>query len=640
MFFTIFINMNKSATLKLDKFIQEILAEGPGDDPPLTKWTPDWRSKNSASPLSRAFNTPGTVNPGTGTIKTFPGDPQAAKKAAFTMGPGETVGYIDPNLPITADQRAAKAIAKTIYDAKGIFSDDMYLVVKAIKQIKDAKQFELVQNELDKLTNGRGIGTYIVSFLGTLIGGVADLNLAETLIDGEIIVKHLKSIKANPQTIKIINDRLAIAKIQKSVTPHLKVAATGLGTSGLPLHLFNTINDVNAWAYDHNTWDTMINGANGKDDGLRGVSYSVGGIVVTTILAAIPETKAVPVVVFGLLAIDDVYQIVKGNGSIETWGNLLVDLLGAILTGGASSGFKSAFRPIAALMNAVSKGAKGRVLIPLVENVQKMTTWVRSTKFGQLLLKLGEDFVTFAVSLIKNLCTQFVNALKLVAKKFPKLMGWCQEMIDEIAYHIQEFVIMFKEIWANLKILWKVISLPGKSADWIVQNVILRKANIVVRGALGVGAKVYVNVAGLKYILAPDVEKQLNQELADAEEKAIANIVSAHAGNIIGFPKTGNKIYVYFKDDSEPGGYLYAGSRETFYVPVTMGDSTTLQPVGVRIHQETKNGHWVQISMTKNIEEYNLGKFGETEKWWTDARQLIQLNKVPIDKYITITPIK
>jgi len=598
MFFAIFINMNKSAALKLDKIIQEIMNE---------QYDPN-RPFSSSFPKS-------------------PKDPQAAKKAAFTMGPGVQPGYLDP------EQKAANDIAKTIYDAKGTFSDDMYLAVKAIKQIKDVKQFELVQTALQKLTNGRGIGTYIVSFLGTKFMG-ADLNLVETLRDGETIVKHLKSIKADPATIKFINDRIVQASIQKAITPVL-------ATAGVPgAQALQAVNSVSMWSYEHNTWDTMINGANGKDDGLRGVAYSVGGIVVTTILAAIPETKAAPVVIFGLLAVDDVYQIVKGNGSIETWTNLLIDLLGAILTGGVSSGFKSAFRPIAALMNAVSKGAKSRVLIPLVENVQKMTAWVRSTKFGQLLLKLGEDFVTFAVSLIKNLCTQFVNALKLVAKKHPRLMGWCQEMINEIAWHIQEFAANVKEAWAALKILWKVISLPGKSADWIVQNVILRKANVVVRGAFGVGAKVYVNVAGLQYILAPDVEKQLNQELADAEEKAIANIVSAHAGNIIGFPKTGNKIYVYLKDDAEPGGYLYAGSRETFYVPVTMGDSTTLQPVGVRIHQDTKNGHWVQISMTKNIEEYNRGKFGETEKWWTDARQLIQLNRVPIDKYITITPIK
>ena len=631
MFFAIFINMNKSATLKLDKFIQEILAESTDPNSPFyVKPKPSledlgiYPNTMPVSPSDRLtkanYTTLGTIaksNAIAAELELWKTDPWAAKENAVAA----------------ADQRAAKAIAKTIYDAKGTFSDDMYLAVKAIKQIKDAKQFELVQTELQKLTNGRGIGTYIASFLGTMIGGVVDLNLAETLRYGETIVKHLKSIKADAATIKIIDDRIAKASMQKALTP----ALVTLNVPGA--NVIQTVNAVNDWTYDHNTWDTLINGANGANDGLRGAAYTIPGVIISTILAGIPQTKAVPVVIFGLLAIDDVYQIVKGNYGIETWVNLIVDLFG-VFAGGASSSIKGAIRPIAALMNAVSKGVKGKALLPLVEAVQKMTIWFRNTKFGQLLIKLGEDIVTFIVSLIKNLCTQFITALKLFAKKYPKLMGWCTDLIDEIAYHIQIFVSDIKEIWANLKILWKVISLPGKEADWIVQNVILRKANIVVRGAFGAGAKVAVNFGGLTYMFAPDVEKQLNQEIADNEEKMIANVVSAHAGNIIGFPKTGNKIYVYLKDDSQPGGYLYAGSRETFNVPVTLGDTTTLQPVGVRIHQETKNGHWVQISMTKNIEEYNLGKFGETELWWTDSRQLEQLNRVPLDKYITITPIK
>jgi hypothetical protein len=71
-----------------------------------------------------------------------------------------------------------------------------------------------------------------------------------------------------------------------------------------------------------------------------------------------------------------------------------------------------------------------------------------------------------------------------------------------------------------------------------------------------------------------------------------------------------------------------------------MGDSTTLQPVGVEIHQETRNGNWIEISMTKNIDEYNRGEYGSKERFWTDTRKLRELNRVPIDEYITIKPNK
>ena len=164
----------------------------------------------------------------------------------------------------------------------------------------------------------------------------------------------------------------------------------------------------------------------------------------------------------------------------------------------------------------------------------------------------------------------------------------------------------------------------------------MRKADIVVRGAFGMGAKVGVNFAGINYMLEPDVEDQLNDQIQDSQEKLMANIVSAHAGNIIGFPKTGDIIQCYLSDGK--GGYMYAGDRKTFYVPVTMGDTTTLQPVGVVIHQETRKGNWIEISMLKNKEEYDRGEFGVKERFWTDTRKLRELNRVPIDEYITIKP--
>ena len=606
MFFVIFINMNKSATLKLDKLIQEILDEqitptNPFNTKPLPNYLP-------AGALD-VINDPNLKYS------------DRLKKTNYAS--------IVPLIKDSPEVVRARTIATTIYDAKGTFSDDMYLVVKAIKQIKDAKQFYLVQTELQKLTNGRGIGQYIVSFLGTMFIGVADLNLAETLRDGETIVKHLKSIKADPATIKIINDRIAKAAIQKFITTKTPIALSGVGVA------LNTINAANGWSYDHNTWDTFINGANGKDDGLRGAAYSLGGIVVTTILALIPQTKAITGAIFGLLAVDDIYRIGNGNYEIETWISLIVDLIG-VMAGGASSIGKVALRPIAALLAAVAKGVKGKALLPIIEAVQKMGFGFRNTKFGQLLKTLGEKIISFITSLLKKLCTQFISALKLVAKKYPKLMSWCNLIINIISKVVNGIGAFFGIIWKGIKVLWWIISAPGKAASWIVQKAMPRNLSVVVKGAFGMGAKVGVNFAGINYMLEPDVEEQLNDQIQDNEEKVVANIVAAHAGNIIGFPKTGNTIQCYLSDGK--GGYIYAGDRKTFYVPVTMGDTTTLQPVGVVIHQETRKGNWIEISMLKNKEEYDRGEFGVKERWWTDTRKLRELNRVPIDEYITIKP--
>jgi hypothetical protein len=606
MFFAIFINMNKSATLKLDKLIQEILAE-------------------QTDPNSPFYVKPLYADLPAGALDVI-NDPNLKYSDRLKK---TNYASIVPLIKDSPEVVRARTIAKTIYDAKGIVSDDMYLVVKAIKQIKDAKQFYLVQTELQKLTNGRGIGQYIASFLGTRFMG-ADLNLAETLRDGETIVKHLKSIKANPATIKFINDRLVQASMQKSITsmPFLKDAPG--------INALNAINAVNMWSYEHSTWDTFINGANGKNDGLRGASYSIGGIVVTTILAFIPQTKAITVAIFALLAADDIYRIANGNYEIETWVNLVIDLIG-VMAGGVSSIAKGTIRPIAALLAALAKGVKGKALLPLIEAVQRMAGGFANTKFGQLLIKLGEGFVTFITSLINKLCTQFISALKLVATKYPKLTSWCDRMIKLIKSIVSSFGQFFGSVFKDyFKFIWKIISLPGKSADWIVQNVIMRKANIVVRGAFGMGAKVGVEFAGINYMLEPDVEEQLNQQIQDNQEKLIANIESAHAGNIIGFPKTGDIIQCYLSDGK--GGYMHAGDRKTFYVPVTMGDTTTLQPVGVVIHQETRKGNWIEISMLKNKEEYDRGEFGVKERFWTDTRKLRELNRVPIDEYITIKP--
>lgn len=62
-------------------------------------------------------------------------------------------------------QDAAKRIAQQIYDSKGIFIDDEKGALNAIKQILSIEQYKLVNAELQKLTNKRGLGEYLHEFM-------------------------------------------------------------------------------------------------------------------------------------------------------------------------------------------------------------------------------------------------------------------------------------------------------------------------------------------------------------------------------------------------------------------------------------------------------------------------------------------
>lgn len=138
----------------------------------------------------------------------------------------------------------AKGIAKKIYDAKGTFYDDENAAVKAIQQIKDSTQFNLVQRELQKLTGGRGIGQYVTSFIGHL----EDVNTkglgmyATGKLEGQrtqplltSIITHLKKIKADPKTIAIF-DKYYNTLQKQFLTNMINLPET--------MHMVNTVGSI------------------------------------------------------------------------------------------------------------------------------------------------------------------------------------------------------------------------------------------------------------------------------------------------------------------------------------------------------------------------------------------------------------
>jgi hypothetical protein len=128
-------------------------------------------------------------------------------------------GPIDPNAITGAFN--AQRIAKQIYDAKGLLSDDEEKVEPAIRAIKNINQYILVNKELQKLTGGRGMGEYLGSFLDIN----PRLNIASYLL--EFIPKNHWN-----WTIKKIvpwNDFRTVAQNDPSIYDKWRAGETGIG---------------------------------------------------------------------------------------------------------------------------------------------------------------------------------------------------------------------------------------------------------------------------------------------------------------------------------------------------------------------------------------------------------------------------
>ena len=128
-------------------------------------------------------------------------------------------GRPDPNAITGAFN--AKRIAKQIYDAKGILSDDEEKVMPAIEAIKNINQYILVNNELKKLTGGRGMGEYLTSFL--------DIN--PRLMIANWLLQFIPKKDWNWTIKKIVpwNDFRTVANNDPSIYDKWRAGETGIG---------------------------------------------------------------------------------------------------------------------------------------------------------------------------------------------------------------------------------------------------------------------------------------------------------------------------------------------------------------------------------------------------------------------------
>lgn len=400
-------------------------------------------------------------------------------------------------LPISIDVQLAKTIAKQIYDSKGLIRDDIDSTVRAIKRIKDAKQFELVQTELKKLTSGKGIGQYIASFLGTKMGGI-DLNTAETKEAGRTIRDYLKKIKADPKTIKIIDDQVLGAAIQSSVLDTMHKINPG-GVGSMNVSAIQTMNSLTGWIDEHDTWDSFINGT----DGLRDmVYYDWRGIMATTIIAAIPQLKVIDIVIFGLFIVDDIKRFSEEGFQWDILLELIFDTIGLFFGaagGKILQGLKAALNPIAKGLTLIFKQlVSGRVTRKIIEQLIKLVMPLADSKIGQMIAKLGGKIgnlvsrVANAVNkALKSLISAFIEiANKLKGTKFyKKAIAIVKMLTAATKWLVGSFIDAIKWIF---KTIWAVISFPGKSIARLLEKLGFTEAAPVAKQVFNVTVPAYI----------------------------------------------------------------------------------------------------------------------------------------------------
>ena len=388
--------------------------------------------------------------------------------------------------------------------------------------------------------------------------------------------------------------------------------------------------EYDPWMETHSTWDTFINGANGKQDGIRSEVYTVEGIVTTTITSMIPgPSRVLTSIFFALLATDDIIRLSSGKTNEEVWTDLLFDLVG-VFAGGVSTIAKSTLKSIGQLLTKFRLGVKGKALIPFIEAVQRVAGRFASTKFGQLLKKLGAGIGTTISSMIDKFTSSLVSMLNSIAKKFPKLTSWCKQIINIISNIGVAIRTELGIIWKDLKVLWQIISFPGKSAEWIAQKVMIG-SSAPVKLAFGVGGKVAVNLLGFKYIILPTIKALINPAIPNPMEVAAANAKTFYAGAITCLPKIPpGKIVCYKKDEN--GKFSEAGVFEQIYITV---DGKNI-PLVCEMHTETITGNWIQLGITPTRADYDNGIINQS-LYWVDRRQLTIVNKESLKKYITKT---
>jgi hypothetical protein len=145
----------------------------------------------------------------------FSSDKSGKGKTGLDSGKGKTgLDKLKSQRKFESSHPTEYKIANKIYNAKGYIWDNEYAAVKAIKSIKDKKQYDIVQKIFGNLTAplpGRNVIDYVASFI-QVHDSVNTKYAPITIKYIESLIKHLNKIGVSNQSIKPLSNKLAFVK--------------------------------------------------------------------------------------------------------------------------------------------------------------------------------------------------------------------------------------------------------------------------------------------------------------------------------------------------------------------------------------------------------------------------------------------
>lgn len=530
----------------------------------------------------------------------------------------------------------AKKVAELIYDAKGTFYDDEDVAIEAIKlNIKNIKQYIQVNKELQKLTDGRGIGAYLRSF---------------TNVNQRIqIVQYLSEILPETQWDWTIKNIITYADVKTALG---NTNAQRLRTGGYNKFIVNLITNPKLYQSEFNSdkgrdefmsADAQREMTNILYGGLdtfhelaayvREKAYTPAGIVTTFVLDEIPYVNIGVKVAFGLLAIDDIVRLTENPADGWVWLDLIFDSMGVAagavsrILGKVLKGFFGLFRIGTKFTIAAAKF--------LIEAFLKL-----SSKSLELIGRiLGANFKAAVLKLIKYIAGGFVKLLEKAG--LTKLAKSVQEMAtiaaNGVAWAFEKYIIPFFQ--QVKKIIIAILEFPGKTVEYILEKLgytYSKETGKVIKQ----GVKLYAGVKLIQVAFEHVAEwagstywKYKMQQMVkrtEAEQKAYWCDYSKRLYySIVATPKN-ETTNVYGIDANNK--FVLIATYKSLKSPYTGNDLPFI------VNYDKKQGEYVAVSIFKNAdsdEKISMQKLndGRNTYLFMKLSDMNLMNKKPLKSY-------
>jgi len=525
----------------------------------------------------------------------------------------------------------AKKIAKLIYDAKGTFIDDEDVAIEAIRQnIKNIKQYAQVTKELQKLTDGRGIGAYLQSFT----------NIQQRIE----IAQHLADVLPSTQWDWTIKKIVPYADVKSYLgTTNAQKLRSGKGYNKFIVNLINDpklyqsefrddastsdFRDVSNIAMG--TYQTFEEFAND----IRDIAYSPAGIVASVVLEEIPYVNLIPVSAYSILLVDDVIKISNGNWDGSTIFDLIFDTMGVatmhpgimkIVTNMLKGVFKFVIKPGAKLTSKIVRFLLEAFLKMSDDMLRVLERIFKTNLRGKLAKAIRATGKSISDKLEKAGLKKLANIVRRKTAEAELVIAGIYEM------YIQPF---FQQL---SKIIRMVIEFPGKTIEYYLEKLgyeYSKQTGKIVKKATKVGASVTLFTVAFEKA-AEWVESQQLKQLKQANEQQFKEwtrtFSSELRAQIVAITKkTKTPIYAL---DSKTKRFVYVGTYDASDDTIPMGK----MPI-IAHRDRVKNGY-IQIEMWKDSTRSNIVstiklKTGETSYLFMKETDIEIANKKPLNSY-------